>query len=196
MIFMSMISCAELKRGALVIDPEFEPYVTRFVSLSQKTNRPMNSANVGIQFDDNMDSQTLGICSYGSMEIRINSKLWKKLSPSSKEMLIFHELGHCILKRDHIEKSVLSSDARDTLQISLMASRVLRSIIYERNYETYISELFNGDRGHAYFSYGVSKFNSAYYTTASNKPKQAAAKSSATEVQVDNQANILSLNCE
>ena len=195
MIFMSMISCAESKLGALVIDPEFEPYVTRFISLSQKTNRPMNSANVGIQFDDNMDSQTLGICSYGSMEIRINSKLWKKLSPSSKEMLIFHELGHCILKRDHIEKSVRSSDAGDTIQISIMASRDFRSIIYERNYEIYISELFNGERGHAYYSYGVSKFNSAYYT-ASNKPKQAAAKSSATQAKIDSEGNILSLHCE
>lgn len=48
----------------------------------------------------------VGTCSYGGFSpgrIVIDSDFWSRASTLGKEMIIFHELGHCFLHRDHKE---------------------------------------------------------------------------------------------
>jgi hypothetical protein len=52
------------------------------------------------------DSNVAGRCQYGSHvnpHIIIDSEFWAQASEYGKEMIVFHELGHCYLKRDHLE---------------------------------------------------------------------------------------------
>lgn len=50
----------------------------------------------------------IGLCaSTGVREIVIDENFWKRSSELSKELIVFHELGHCFLERNHLdEKSV------------------------------------------------------------------------------------------
>lgn len=41
----------------------------------------------------------------GSKAIVIDESYWNKVSALKREFLVFHELGHCILNRDHLDDS-------------------------------------------------------------------------------------------
>ena len=40
----------------------------------------------------------------GSKKIVIDASFWDRITEDSREQLIFHELGHCVLGLDHIDK--------------------------------------------------------------------------------------------
>lgn len=47
---------------------------------------------------------TLGQCksySDGSQQVIVDEQYWNRISDEEREYLVFHELGHCILKREH-----------------------------------------------------------------------------------------------
>jgi hypothetical protein len=84
------------------IDPILFKYVDRFQFFYGK------NINFEVSFDDlenPMTDRNLGFCSFitGSKFrlVKINRKLWKTLGEYGKEQLIFHELGHCELNRNH-----------------------------------------------------------------------------------------------
>lgn len=55
----------------------------------------------------------LGWCDYQESDpdrIVINTLFWEILDDLEKEKLVFHELGHCVLKRPHLD--VLGEDGR------------------------------------------------------------------------------------
>lgn len=50
------------------------------------------------------DSNTIGFCRIyadGDQEIVLDQVYWDNASDNEKEYLLFHELGHCVLGRDH-----------------------------------------------------------------------------------------------
>jgi len=40
----------------------------------------------------------------GNKEIRVDPVSWQQLGSMRKEFLIFHELGHCALNREHLDE--------------------------------------------------------------------------------------------
>ena len=52
------------------------------------------------------EANVAGVCTYGGFspgEIVIDSEFWSRANYYAKEMIVFHELGHCFLFRDHLE---------------------------------------------------------------------------------------------
>ncbi len=52
------------------------------------------------------EDHVAGSCTYGGnapRTIRLDQSIWNDLSPLFREFIVFHELGHCILMRDHDE---------------------------------------------------------------------------------------------
>jgi len=53
------------------------------------------------------EANIAGSCSYNQRrtdrEIVIDKSFWQRASPLYKEYIVFHELGHCYLFRDHVE---------------------------------------------------------------------------------------------
>ena len=90
------------------------------------------------------DTQTVGVCieySNGLKEILLRESSWQNLSDLSREILVFHELGHCddALDRDHIDATYRGYD------LSIMNSLLINPTDYVRYYDEYQEELFTFD---------------------------------------------------
>ena len=90
------------------IDPSFQKYVDRFVEAALEREIVIDFSDTGleVQFDD-LPEESAGECSElgsfssGSHRIRISTDFWQEADELAKEVLIFHELGHCELGRIH-----------------------------------------------------------------------------------------------
>lgn len=128
-----------------LVPEEFEAYVQNFTDLAKSNNRRINNKNLIIRFNDSlMKDNILGVCIYGGRTpiIEIDESEWYDMSPMRREQLLFHELGHCLLGRDHNIKTMLGIDNID-IPVSIMYPYLFNTWHYENNYQHYISELFN-----------------------------------------------------
>ena len=96
-------SCSE--EASVDVDPEFLPYINLFEEEAQSRSVDISSRleNTSITFND-LGSDSAGQCltySDGRKEVQINQLKWPTYSEQEKEILIFHELGHCVLDREH-----------------------------------------------------------------------------------------------
>jgi hypothetical protein len=75
----------------------------------------------------------------GANSITINSNTWEvlKKSPSDIESILFHEMGHCVLGRSHLDTKT------DGRPISLMCSSNVSGSDYQYYKEEYLNELFS-----------------------------------------------------
>ena len=83
-----------------------------------------------------------GQCTYSTAfpnEVVLDEAFWEAASDAEKEMVVFHELGHCQLARAHRE------DVNSRNQcVSIMNSGTINCrIIYVLNREAYLDELFD-----------------------------------------------------
>ena len=94
-------------------------------------------------------STTVGVCikyGDGTKEILIRESAWNTYSTQQQEILIFHELGHCLLNRDH------QDERYQGFKISIMNSILLNQTDYDYFYHDYIRELFTSNTEDLEFS--------------------------------------------
>lgn len=126
-------------REKTLIEAEFMPLALSFEQIWGK------SVSTPIYFAD-LPSSELGVCivwSSGSVklkEIKVNRKSFGKNKIQS-EMIIFHELGHCELNREHTtDISVVAGNRQ--IPFSLMFPVIFQVSDYQRFREHYVIELF------------------------------------------------------
>ena len=120
-------------------NPEFYPYIQEFESYSK-----LNTSQVPISFA-NLEGNTAGVCHYFRMGegpirwgyIEIDEPNWKLMSQNQKVNLIFHELGHCVLGRDHTPKNSV-----EACPSSFMDDTILSNYCLELHYKDYLHEMF------------------------------------------------------
>jgi len=114
-IMFMQTSCAQLRftKSHKGIDPEFKPYVQEFIYASRGKVSEKDIEGITIGFRDYKDgSSTVGTCHLlvKNTEIDISRKWWNdNQSTLERQELMFHELGHCVLKRSHTEIPTYSS---------------------------------------------------------------------------------------
>ena len=110
-IFLLLISCAKEENYdiELYVDAEMIPYFERFQNEGQLRGIEVDFANAGITaLFDNLDNSIAGQCTTqntGSREIKVDSRYWRRANGTDRELVIFHELGHCYLSRSHLDDS-------------------------------------------------------------------------------------------
>lgn len=150
---MLMCSCQDIQRspGSLGMgntasynSPEYlelEKHVDRFYSRMGQAGFNNTPRNLRFVFDYNMTSKLAGLCTYPFNGqpgvISINMDYWSYYSAAEKEILVFHEMGHCVLLRDHDNVKLADSRPR-----SVMNSILIDSSYYQSYKSSYISELF------------------------------------------------------
>lgn len=133
------------------VEGEFEEYVVRFENEASERNLKLNLHNDGliIEFADLKDNQA-GLCHYENpIRIEIDRTYWQAISPTKgadymKENLLFHELGHGILKRDHLNTTLENDDWKSIMCGGDKVDNRPWNINYRglrRDY--YVDELFN-----------------------------------------------------
>ncbi len=92
------------------VDEELWPYFTAFEDAAASQGIFVDLANSGITgtIEEIHESGVAGQCSYSSFnpgDVLIDESFWRQAGYLAREMIVFHELGHCYLRRSHLEDS-------------------------------------------------------------------------------------------
>lgn len=97
-----------------VIDPAIAPYVNDFLALSKQEGAPATDTALVVQFGDltNGNDQVgdvVGYCDPGFLTptITIDLGWWGNANPTQQRILVYHELGHCLLGQSHRSNSIM-----------------------------------------------------------------------------------------
>ncbi|MGB0453228.1 MAG: hypothetical protein ACPGJV_05895 [Bacteriovoracaceae bacterium] len=156
-LFVLGTSCGLLLEGDVIegetrqfdsTDAAIQPYVESF----EKEGRnylgvsDFKVGDIPINFGETPAEQYDGVCikyPNGTREILLKKSWWNNASETQKEIIVFHELGHCRLNRKHNE--VIYENDSPEIKISLMASIVPYQAYYTAYREDYLRELFKAD---------------------------------------------------
>lgn len=110
---------------------------------SRGLNVDLRFTEISAEIDAIHENNVIGTCEYGRFfnnHITIDDEFWARSSVLGKEFVVFHELGHCFLNRDHKEDST-----SEGLCVSLMRSGTgnCRDAYNSRNRDIYLDELFS-----------------------------------------------------
>lgn len=127
-----------------LVDPELAIYFEMFAAEAQIRGYSIDweAEAISARITD-IEEDAVGQCltfTNNSRQINIDRTYWKRSDDMDREFLIFHELGHCLLGRPHLDESNASGTC-----ISLMNSGKGFCI---KNYSLitrsdYLDELFN-----------------------------------------------------
>lgn len=123
-------------------DPEFIPYIQDFEYYYGQ------DVSIPIGFGDEKEG-IAGTCHYrwdhgrivGDF-IMVDRGYWPKMTFIQQKNLIFHELGHCVLGRDHVpwNNGVMACPS------SFMYEAVMSDYCLQTNWDLYIKEMFGENR--------------------------------------------------
>ncbi len=146
LLFLNSCTVVNMRSEHVYVDSQLADYVARFAAVAKTQNVSVNTDEVSIFFSTiNMSVKngvTVGYCyrEYIRPTIIIDQRWFQLYNESKREVLLFHELGHCLLHRKHC-------DVEDNHQpISLMTTYVADSDDYSSNREAYLKELFHADK--------------------------------------------------
>ena len=142
-ILLSLILASLLAacgRSELRIDG-FETEVAHFEAAAVETGHSIKITDLVIE----VHAQSNGfaaICYQGSgtPKIEVDPKVMV-LPQLDREAILFHELGHCILGRKHLEGTVVEDEYR--IPTSLMTHKSVHGWTYHVRREYYVKELFS-----------------------------------------------------
>ena len=125
-------------------DPDFDLYKQKF---EQETGVRVT---VPIVYDS-LGKETVGLCETfadGYRLIRIDTDFWQTMGNGGKEEVIYHELGHCQLDRDHVAQLTSTPAYRYAIPNSIMFPYIFGDAsFYWMFREHYVQELmFPGKR--------------------------------------------------
>ena len=133
----------ELFERALAVKthPEFEPYIARFV---EEKGKPL-LYDVRITFSQGERSRNMAtgaVCDIITRNIYIDREYWNNLRDEFRELLIFHELGHCELNRGHAEHfSIMNEEVLRTIEhnSTFHKSQEFYDILYKELFSNFSS---------------------------------------------------------
>jgi len=126
-------------------DSSFSSYVAAFESTgSSLTGQTVSASKIPINFGEPSKREWAGeYISYsdGTSEIIIRKSKWDTYSEYDKRELIFHELGHAVLKREHDDTKYNNQPT------SLMSTNHFNGSYYKQYQQGLDRELFLKDKG-------------------------------------------------
>lgn len=73
---------------------------------SMYSEKQIRMPSIKVKFSNKMEAGGTCLRRNGRTPvITINKKAWITMTDSQREQLMFHELGHCVLNRDHCDKA-------------------------------------------------------------------------------------------
>jgi len=130
----------------LEIHPDLKKYVTKFEKVAKHHNKNIKIDNLILTFADDLgkndvrNASIIGKCYYEDTPRVVidEDHFYNSLDGNEKELLVFHELGHCILKRKHLKTKTKKGTPK-----SIMYPILFSGDTYSYHYKYYMKELFS-----------------------------------------------------
>ena len=85
---------------------EFNFYVESFKEAGESVGWKVNMHGVKIDFVDKLPEAWVGVCIPEQRQVFVDLHYWLRTDETHREELVWHELGHCVLGREHTTASV------------------------------------------------------------------------------------------
>lgn len=148
LMLLSLISCKESSKHAYDVTGEFEPYVQRFYEYAEYYNAPIYSNNLVMRFA-NLPDHVAGRTYMNRIPvvIEIDRENWENMTgpniENQREDLIFHEMGHGLLRRHHDNTVLADGDWKSIMCGDSLPDNRANNINYRgMRKEYYLKELF------------------------------------------------------
>ena len=137
------LSCTS-EENEIFIDESLLPYFETFRLEGGLRGWKIDFASVGVEgyVGNATGEDVVGQCSHLSEapdKVTIDAFFWRHASHFQKEFVIFHELGHCYLKRSHLDDKDEYGNCISIMQSSANAC----NSNYEQQRDQYLDELFS-----------------------------------------------------
>lgn len=106
---MEIQKCGTYVLGLLLLTscavPSQAPEVREYIKLYEGlTHRRVENETIVLTDPVDTDPYVVGVCTTPGNYIQLSKSFWFKVGDSTRIVLLFHELGHCDLEREHIEE--------------------------------------------------------------------------------------------
>lgn len=143
MICFNLMSCTQSFENE--IEADLQIHFDNFIQEASYYGKEISLDEIDIDaYIQSIEERgTLGQCksySNGSKQVVIDQQFWNRASTLEREYIVFHELGHCILDRDH-------DDSRDAngncLSIMQSGDNACEGNYTSQNRNSLLIELFD-----------------------------------------------------
>lgn len=131
LLIVSCISCGMYKADDATVE-----YIHRFEQEAKTRGRNIKVNNIVVEIQDELNyfkgGVAVGECASGGVtpKVTILRSFWNRSGDSHKELVIFHELGHCVLNKGH------------TKEPGIMAGAIVEDFIYNAKRTEYLDAFF------------------------------------------------------
>lgn len=129
---------------------EFKKYVRSFLIASKNYTLPIefedrvNMLSVKFGNPKRISPNFVGYCDIATVSVIVDKAAWDNYEEGTRQSLIDHELGHCLLERNH--RHAFETDGTNKSPISIMFPSVLPHKYYVNNRKALLDELFSYSR--------------------------------------------------
>jgi len=107
-LILSISACEKDEPDVVSVDARLQVYFDRFAveGAARGITVDFSAAQISGSIENIDEPNVQGQCiknSAMSDEIKVNTQFWENSNDLLREFVIFHELGHCFLDRDHID---------------------------------------------------------------------------------------------
>ena len=161
-VILTLLSCTTINHNVVhveqhkfdYIDSQFNPIIKSFIYEANSRGHSVSLVHLSMTFGNirvKKNDTTVGYCArdpLGGMVIKIHTPTWVKMNVYQQEELLFHEMAHCLIGRDHC------GAVGDEGPISIMYPHILDGTYYKDHREELVDELFSpslkcvGNNGH------------------------------------------------
>lgn len=140
LVLILLMGCASHSYKRVVHSETFNPYIKKFQDDYRRVTGKTIEVTTPIMFW--WVKHSMGVNAYCELNQRyiiVDKPMWDGMDETEREMVIYHELGHCTsLNRMHDDTRLPSG-----IKKSLMHTYMFHKDIYRANREHYLKELFN-----------------------------------------------------
>lgn len=144
--FVVLPACSPDEQAApeLFIDSGMAPYFESFKAEAAERGITVDYVEASIEgyLQDIAGTDILGQCFHdeeGPSRVVIDRTFWRLASTLEREFVVFHELGHCFLQRDHLDTVNPNGTCVSIMQSGLTNCRNAYSSLTR---QAYLDELF------------------------------------------------------
>ena len=103
-------SCNKDENLTLHVDPSLQEYFDRFVveGASRNVIVDYETSRISGYLKIILQNGVIGQCAHSETKpntVIIDQRYWSTATDLEKEFVVFHELGHCVLNREHLDEA-------------------------------------------------------------------------------------------